>query len=78
MGSHPQEYFGVGVGMEAAGQVPRDSKFTLERRHSDDKRWVVIGRFGTKADARGALDQLVASGKKRDDYRVRRTRSSPA
>ncbi len=78
MGTDPQQLFGVGLGMEAAGRARGRPAFALERLHPDGRRWVELHRFATEADARSRLDELAARGEEPARYRIHRVRTPGA
>ena len=47
--------------------------WALQHRHPDGRRWIEVGRFGSREVGRLALDAFVAAGHGRaEDFRVRK------
>jgi hypothetical protein len=74
MGTRSQELFGAGMWTENSVRARRPGSFSLQERHTDGRRWLELRRYPTKAEARAAMDALIAEGAGRDRYRVQPVR----
>jgi hypothetical protein len=70
----PQQHFAVGVRVHNAAMAHQPGAFTLQRRHRDGKRWVVLQRFASKREAKQALARIIQDGNDRSSFRVKRVR----